>query len=125
MRLKGYNHLGVKGGARDTMNREQAEQMRKRLFVGVGEAPAGGMVVRDHETAWMLLRWADLMARQQCGDLTCEACEADWHLWWDLCNGLAGPTRIRMQKLMLETGIPLPAGPVTIMERHAVPTSLN
>src|SRR5688572_8693728 len=67
------------------------------------------LVVRDEEVAHFLCRMAEYMHRAPCFyGRDCDACNIDRDLWWDWCNNLAGPVRIRLQRVMRECDIPLP-----------------
>jgi hypothetical protein len=83
----------------------------------------GGLVVQDRELAYFLVNSAVGHHSMECNDGKCLVCNHFSAVWWELCNDLAGPTRIRMQRIMREADIPFPNGPWEVVGTHDLPTS--
>lgn len=84
-----------------------------------------GMVIKDREVAFVLVKIAEFMDDLPCGrDPDCEVCNALRTVWWDWQLSLAGPTRVRLQKVLRICDIPLPRGPWEEVPTDVVPTAL-
>jgi hypothetical protein len=86
-------------------------------------AHTSGLVITDDEVATFLAAYADMMHLKPCPFPHCPGCEEAQRYWWDWCNSLCGPVRVRLQKHLLESDIPLPFHPGDDID--VVPTALN
>ena len=107
------------------MHRKEPHEYIQRVFGEVGKPTKGGPVVRDDEVAFMLAVTADLMSRSFCLKVDCEKCDSFNALWWEWCNSLSGPIRIRLQGHLRNAGIPFPPGPYEETPRRDLSTARN
>jgi hypothetical protein len=107
------------------MNSEH-RKILEELWLGKVGASSGGIAIRDEEVAHFLCKFAEIVSITPClFGASCEACNLERAIWWDWCNSLAGPVRIRLQRVMRDCGIPLPPGPWEEVPTNAVPTPFN
>lgn len=78
---------------------------------GEGSGAVRPLIITDEEVAVFLAGYADMMAMKPCPIPTCSGCEEAQRYWWDWCNSLSGPVRIRLQRHLREVGVPLPRHP--------------
>jgi hypothetical protein len=71
----------------------------------------GGLIIKDEEVEAMLWWGAKLRQVLMCPIAECEACEEADRFWWDWCNSIMGPNRVRLQRKMTEDGVPFPPHP--------------
>lgn len=89
---------------------EQLQALWRALSLD-GEPTKGGSVISDIEVAHFLATSASGMSMETCPDPLCEVCNAFNAVWWDWMSQLSGPVRIKVQRLMLDHGIPFPPTP--------------
>ena len=105
---------------------EQMKRVLEALWLGKVGRPTNSVVIPETEVAHFLIKHAELMAIHQCAyGSDCEACNIEHAMWWEWEISLAGPVRIRLQRVMRECGIPLPPSPWEEVPTNAVPTPLN
>ena len=86
----------------------------------------GGLVIRDREIAFVLVKIAEGLDDLQCAlEPECDVCNALVSVWWDWCMSLHQVARVRLQRVMRESSIPLPRAPWEEVPTNAVPTSRN
>lgn len=69
------------------------------------------LVIKDDELAVFLASYADMLHLKPCPFPRCDTCEEAQRYWWDWCNSLSGPIRIRLQRHLKAQRIPLPRHP--------------
>ena len=105
------------------MYRADYQPKVQEWFHGVGTLPTSGIVMADVELAFFLMESAMGYATMTCDPHQCEVCNAFATMWWDVCNSLEGPVRIRMQRIMRDNGVPFPPAPAEEVG-SAVPSAL-
>lgn len=107
------------------MNRDEYKQFWGETFGAPDYPPTSGRVITDGEVAAFLVESATERSGKWCDPTYCEVCNAFTSLWWDWMNELPGVTRLKVQRVMREAGVPFPPTPSEEVVIHVVPTSLN
>lgn len=95
------------------MNEHRDDWLKQEWVRARLEAVQSAPLLTEDEIGNLLFWSAGFFHLEPCptsGEM-CEVCGPSHHLWWDICNSLSGISRIKLQRSLRESDIPLPPHP--------------